>query len=87
LLQQLPHQGKAKGLAACHSQTTSPFRCLNNFLSKYCLTFWGHFTEKPPCFFLYCKFEKNVCQRGKGRFPCQKMRPVFGGKAQKNRAF
>ncbi|HIW15401.1 MAG TPA: hypothetical protein H9691_08195, partial [Firmicutes bacterium] len=58
LLQQLPHQGKAKGLAACHSQTTSPFRCLNNFLSKYCLTFWGHFSKgwrlffftKPQCF-------------------------------------
>ena len=23
-----------KGLAACNSQTTSPFSCLNNFLSK-----------------------------------------------------
>ena len=26
-------QGKAKGLAACNSQTTSPFGCLNNFCS------------------------------------------------------
>ena len=31
LLQQPPHQGKAEGLAACNSQTASPFGCLNNF--------------------------------------------------------
>ena len=39
-----PNQGKAEGLAACNSQTTSPFGGLNNFTLKYCLTFWGHFT-------------------------------------------
>ena len=27
-------QGKAKGLAACNSQTASPFGCLNNFYFK-----------------------------------------------------
>ena len=32
LLQQPQDQGKAKGLAACNSQTASPFGCLNNFL-------------------------------------------------------
>ena len=32
-------KGKAKGPAACNSQTASPFGCLNNF----CLTFRGHF--------------------------------------------
>ena len=31
LLQQPQNQGKAEGLAACNSQTTSPFGCLNSF--------------------------------------------------------
>ena len=31
LLQQPPYQSETKGLAACFSQTTSPFSCLNNF--------------------------------------------------------
>ena len=34
-LQQPQDQGKAEGLAACHSQTTSPFGCLNIFLLQY----------------------------------------------------
>ena len=29
---------KKKEPAACNSQTTSPFGCLNNFFLKYCLT-------------------------------------------------
>ena len=34
LLQQPQNQGKAKGLAACNSETASPFGCLNNFTSN-----------------------------------------------------
>ena len=34
LLQQPQNQSKTKGLAACNSQTTSPFGCLNNFYFK-----------------------------------------------------
>ena len=34
LLQQPQNQGKTKGLAACNSQTTNPFGCLNNFYFK-----------------------------------------------------
>ena len=34
-------QGKAKGLAACNSQTASPFGCLNNFYFKILSNFWG----------------------------------------------
>ena len=41
LLQQPPHQGKAEGLAACNSQTASPFSCLNNFYFKILSNFWG----------------------------------------------
>ena len=36
-------KGKAKGLAACNSQTASPFGCLNNFYFRILSTFWGHF--------------------------------------------
>ena len=35
------NQGKAKGLAACSSQTTSPFGCLNNFYFQILSNFWG----------------------------------------------
>ena len=41
LLQQPQDQGKAKGLAACNSQTASPFGCLNNFYFKILSNFWG----------------------------------------------
>lgn len=41
LLQQPQDQGKAKGLAACNSQTTSPFGCLNNFYFKILSNFLG----------------------------------------------
>ena len=41
LLHQPQDQGKAKGLAACNSQTASPFGCLNNFYFKILSNFWG----------------------------------------------
>ena len=41
LLQQPQDQGKAKGLAACNSQTASPFGCLNNLYFKILSNFWG----------------------------------------------
>ncbi|MGO5550850.1 hypothetical protein ACTQW9_16505, partial [Lachnospiraceae bacterium LCP19S3_B12] len=34
-------QGKAKGLAACSSQTTSPFGCLNKFCFQILSNFLG----------------------------------------------
>ncbi|WP_418542281.1 hypothetical protein, partial [Hominenteromicrobium sp.] len=41
-------QGKAKGLAACNSQTASPFGCLNNFYFRILSNFLGslHFGER-----------------------------------------
>ena len=41
LLQQPQNQSKTKGLAACNSQTTSPFGCLNNFYFKILSNFSG----------------------------------------------
>ena len=41
LLQQPLDQGKTEGLAACNSQTASPFGCLNNFYFKILSNFWG----------------------------------------------
>ena len=41
LLQQPSHQGKAEGLAACNSQTASPFGCLNNFYFQILSNFLG----------------------------------------------
>ena len=35
------NQVRAKGPAACHSQTTSPFGCLNNFFTKILSNFLG----------------------------------------------
>ena len=35
------HQGKVKGLAACNSQTASPFGCLNILCLKYLSNFLG----------------------------------------------
>ncbi|MFR5851717.1 MAG: hypothetical protein ACLUEM_06530, partial [Oscillospiraceae bacterium] len=34
-------QGKVKGLAACNSQTASPFGCLNNFYFEILSNFLG----------------------------------------------
>ena len=34
-------QGKTERLAACNSQTASPFSCLNNFYFKILSNFWG----------------------------------------------
>ena len=41
LLHQPQDQGKTEGLAACNSQTASPFGCLNNFNFKILSNFWG----------------------------------------------
>ena len=41
LLQHPQNQGKTEGLAACNSQTASPFGCLNNFYFKILSNFWG----------------------------------------------
>ena len=41
LLQQSQNQGKIEGLAACGSQTTSPFGSLNNFYFERLYNFWG----------------------------------------------
>ena len=41
LLQQPQDQGKAEGLAACNSQTASPFGCLNNFYFEILSNFLG----------------------------------------------
>ena len=41
LLQQPQDQGKAKGLAACSSQTASPFGCLNNLYFRILSNFLG----------------------------------------------
>ena len=41
LLQQPQNQSKTKGLAACNSQTTSPFGCLNNFYFRILSNFLG----------------------------------------------
>ena len=48
LLQQPTYQGNAEGLAACSSQTTSPFGCLNNFFAKLCLTNGGQTGAAGP---------------------------------------
>ena len=54
LLQQPPYQGKAKGLAACHSQTTSPFGCLNNFCFQILSNFLGALQYSScPLFFSF----------------------------------
>ena len=41
LLQQPQNQSKTKGLAACNSQTASPFGCLNNFYFRILSNFLG----------------------------------------------
>ena len=51
LLQQPQDQGKAKGLAACNSQTASPFGCLNNFYCKILSNFWGSLHLRVRLFF------------------------------------
>ena len=51
LLQQPQDQGKAKGLAACNSQTASPFGCLNNFYCKILSNFGGSLHLRVRRFF------------------------------------
>ena len=41
-------QGKTEGLAACNSQTASPFGCLNNFYFKILSNFWGSLHHACP---------------------------------------
>ncbi len=53
LLQQPQDQGKAKGLAACNSQTASPFGCLNNFYFKILSNFWGSLHLRWDAGFIY----------------------------------
>ena len=52
LLQQPQDQGKAKGLAACNSQTASPFGCLNNFYFKILSNFWGSLPSRWLLFYV-----------------------------------
>ena len=54
LLQQPQDQGKAKGLAACNSQTASPFGCLNNFYFKILSNFWGSLQFACRLFYVIC---------------------------------
>ncbi len=42
-----------KGLAACNSQTTSPFGYLNNFTSKYGPDFWDHLKTADVLLFIW----------------------------------
>ena len=53
LLQQPQDQGKAEGLAACNSQTASPFGCLNNFYFKILSNFLGSLHFKAGADFCY----------------------------------
>ena len=46
------NQGKAKGLAACNSQTASPFGCLNNFYFKILSNFFGGSLQNGLSFYL-----------------------------------
>ncbi len=56
LLQQPQDQGKAKGLAACNSQTASPFGCLNNFYFKILSNFLGSLQNRGcPAIYLVKK--------------------------------
>ena len=50
LLQQPQDQGKTKGPAACNSQTTSPFGCLNNFCVEFLSNFLGSLHVIIPYF-------------------------------------
>ncbi|MDY5411068.1 MAG: hypothetical protein SPG86_05735, partial [Gemmiger sp.] len=64
LLQQPQDQGKAKGLAACNSQTASPFGCLNNFYFTILSNFLGalQFCGHPGLFIFFAKpqFPRNL---------------------------
>ena len=59
LLQQPQDQGKAEGLAACNSQTTSPFSCLNNFLYKYLSNFSGALQFGALFFAFFIRLDSN----------------------------
>lgn len=61
------HRGKAKGLAVCNAQTTSPFGRLNKLRSIICLTFRGRF-KTGSCFFAGkdAPLLRNASMRGGG---------------------
>lgn len=52
------NQGKAEGLAACDSQTTSPFGSLNSFCFEILSNFWGslHFAYYLFLFYIVVNF-------------------------------
>ena len=54
--------GKATGLAACNSQTASPFGCLNNFYFKILSNFLGSLHDG-------CRFS-ILCQTARHLFMC-----------------
>ena len=62
LLQHPQNQGKTEGLAACNSQTTSPFGCLNNFYFKILSNFLGALHAFPTAYFDFFLFAA-VCAR------------------------
>ena len=73
LLQQPQNQGKAKGLAACNSQTASPFGCLNNFYCKILSNFWGSLHLRVRLFFA------RWSHRVRGSEAANKIQSVFCG--------
>ena len=46
-----PLTRKTKGLAACNSQTASPFGCLNNFCVEFLSNFLGAVQVAVPSFY------------------------------------
>ena len=73
LLQQPQDQGKAEGLAACNSQTASPFGCLNNFYCKILSNFWGSLHLRVRLFFA------RWSHRVRGSEAANKIQSVFCG--------
>ena len=73
LLQQPQNQGKAKGLAACNSQTASPFGCLNNFYCKILSNFGGSLHLRVRLFFA------RWSHRVRGSEAANKIQSVFCG--------
>ena len=69
LLQQPQDQSKVKGLAACNSQTASPFGCLNNFYFKILSNFLGSLQDGPVVLLLL--FWDLITQRFFRLFSCK----------------
>ena len=66
-------QGKAKGLAACNSQSASPLGCLNNFYFKILSNFLGGTSIRPVLLF------RKVLQSSRRRSGAKKIQSVFCG--------